>query len=51
MHTQPWGDLTLSLVSENFKNLEIEWIRSQIGLVTQASYLLSLIIKVNTVYE
>lgn len=35
---------------ENIKNLKLEWLRSQIGLVTQEPALLSLSIKDNIAY-
>lgn len=38
------------LDGENIKNLQIEWLRNQIGLVTQEPALLSLSIKENIVY-
>ena len=38
------------LDGENIKNLKIEWLRSQIGLVTQEPALLSLSIRENIAY-
>lgn len=38
------------LDGENIKNLKLEWLRSQIGLVTQEPALLSLSIKDNIAY-
>jgi ATP-binding cassette subfamily B (MDR/TAP) protein 1 len=38
------------LDGENIKNLKLEWLRSQIGLVTQEPALLSLSIRDNIVY-
>lgn len=35
---------------ENIKNLKVEWLRSQIGLVTQEPALLSLSIRENIAY-
>lgn len=38
------------LDGENIKNLKVEWLRSQIGLVTQEPALLSLSIRENIAY-
>ena len=44
------GSGEVLLDGENIKNLKLEWLRSQIGLVTQEPALLSLSIKDNIAY-
>lgn len=48
LHLSGAGEVLLD--GENIKNLKLEWLRSQIGLVTQEPALLSLSIRDNIAY-